>query len=127
MNTCLKPKSSFLIDDILQESPPKTDDERLDAGWLARPTPTYLNQIQPLHPANLLRVPTLTTPATRDVYLSDGLITDERLRIHEYPYRHSELLDPIYRGNFILYYRLANIWRVLLRLNKLNVLLWLVE
>ena len=96
---CCKPKTSFLIEDILQNSPAKTN-ERLDPAWPARPTPMYLSQVQPLHQtSSILRVPTLTTSTSRGVYLSEGL-SDDRLRLHDYSFhqRHAQILDPILSG-----------------------------
>jgi len=68
---CCRPKTSFLIEDILQHSPTKTSDG-VNATWLARPTPIYLNQVSPLHyTPDMVRM-----PATGGVYVSDGIGTE---------------------------------------------------
>ncbi|XP_023711694.1 hematopoietically-expressed homeobox protein hhex [Cryptotermes secundus] len=93
---CCRPKASFLIEDILQHSPTKTSDSG-DSPWPTRPTPVYLNQVSSLHhTSDMARMPTPTS-AARGVYVSDGLITEDRLRIHEYSHqRHSQpLTDPL--------------------------------
>lgn len=104
---CCRPKASFLIEDILQQSPTKTSDA-VDAPWPTRPTPVYLNQVSSSHhTSGMVRMPTPTS-ATRGVYVSDGLNTEDGLRIHEYSHqRHSRqpLTDPLmegppYRGGF---------------------------
>jgi hypothetical protein len=96
---CCRPKASFLIEDILQHSPTKTSDP-VDAPWPTRPTPVYLNQVSSLHhTSDMVRMPTPTS-ATRGVYVSDGLNTEDGLRIHEYSHqRHSQpLTDPLMDG-----------------------------
>ncbi|PSN35831.1 hypothetical protein C0J52_22741 [Blattella germanica] len=102
---CCRPKTSFLIEDILQHSPAKTN-EKLDPVWPTRPTPLYMNQVSTLHQVSgVIRMPPVTTP-TRDVYVSDELSGNDRIRIHEYPFhqRHShQMIDPLlttahYRG-----------------------------
>ncbi|XP_069678915.1 hematopoietically-expressed homeobox protein hhex isoform X2 [Periplaneta americana] len=104
---CCRPKTSFLIEDILQHTPSKPT-ENLDTTWPARPTPLYVNQVSHIrHTSDIVRVPTLAT-ASRGVYVGDDLGPDERLRMHEYSHhqRHSHpLIDPLisgapYRGGF---------------------------
>lgn len=95
---CCRPKTSFLIDDILQDSPAKASDGG-NARWPAIPTPVNLNQAPPLHhTSDMIRMPTL--PATRGVYMSDGLSTEDRLRIHDYSHQsHSQpLIDTFMNG-----------------------------
>jgi hypothetical protein len=96
---CSRPKASFLIEDILQQSPTKTSDA-VDSPWPTRPTPVYINHVSSLHhTSDVARLPTPMS-ATRGVYVSDGLSTEDRLKIHGYSdQRHSQpLTDPLMEG-----------------------------
>lgn len=100
---CCRPKASFLIDDILQNSSSKPSDA-VTSPWPATPTPVYLNQMSPRpHTSDTVRTPTLTS-ATRGVYVSDELGTHDGLRTHNYAYQRNSqplaepLMDGRYRG-----------------------------
>lgn len=96
---CCRPKTSFLIDDILQDTPGKAS-EGESSRWPEIPTTTTsfcLNQGTPHHTSDMIRMPTLS--ATRGVYVSDGFPTEDRLRIHDYPRHHSQpLIDTLMTG-----------------------------
>jgi hypothetical protein len=96
---CCRPKASFLIDDILQDSPAKASDGD-NARWPAVPTPVYLNQPPPSHhtPDMMTQAPTL--PASRGAYVSEGLGTEDKIRMQEYSHQsHSQpLMDTLMTG-----------------------------